>query len=128
MFFSLGTIDKASELKLFKSGIDGNTSTVSYSYLREDVPEPFRGKMNLGGGPIKHIVHHKFVVCGFNGQSPVVFCGSWNSSTGGEARNGDNLIDFMIAAWLPVTPSKQSGFMMIIGPEAFKNIVRNQFQ
>ncbi len=39
-----------------------------------------------------HQVHHKFVVCGFNGDDPVVFCGSSNLSTGGEESNGDNLL------------------------------------
>jgi hypothetical protein len=37
-------------------------------------------------------VHHKFVVCGFNGDDPVVFCGSSNLASGGEENNGDNLL------------------------------------
>jgi hypothetical protein len=37
-------------------------------------------------------VHHKFVVCGFNGDDPVVFCGSSNLALGGEQENGDNLL------------------------------------
>jgi hypothetical protein len=45
---------------------------------------------NLGG--VGHQVHHKFVVCGFNGPEPVVFCGSSNLAQGGEMLNGDNLL------------------------------------
>jgi hypothetical protein len=37
-------------------------------------------------------VHHKFVVCGFNGSQPVVYCGSSNLAEGGESNNGDNLL------------------------------------
>jgi hypothetical protein len=32
------------------------------------------------------------VVCDFNGDSPVVFCGSSNLAAGGETSNGDNLL------------------------------------
>ncbi len=42
--------------------------------------------------PPDHQVHHKFVVCGFNGADPVVFCGSSNLALGGEEDNGDNLL------------------------------------
>ncbi|HEX5229958.1 MAG TPA: phospholipase D-like domain-containing protein [Bryobacteraceae bacterium] len=42
--------------------------------------------------PPGHEIHDKFVVCGFNGDDPVVYCGSSNLATGGEANNGDNLI------------------------------------
>lgn len=42
--------------------------------------------------PKDHQVHHKFVVCGFNGTAPVVYCGSSNLALGGETDNGDNLI------------------------------------
>jgi hypothetical protein len=37
-------------------------------------------------------VHHKFVVCGFNTNDPVVYCGSSNLALGGEQLNGDNLL------------------------------------
>ena len=43
-------------------------------------------------GSFGHQVHHKFVVCGFNGSDPVVYCGSSNLALGGEEANGDNLI------------------------------------
>jgi len=39
-----------------------------------------------------HEIHHKFVVCGFNGADPVVYCGSSNLALGGEESNGDNLL------------------------------------
>jgi hypothetical protein len=32
------------------------------------------------------------VVCGLNGTDPVVYCGSSNLASGGEAENGDNLL------------------------------------
>jgi hypothetical protein len=32
------------------------------------------------------------VVCGLNGNDPVVYCGSSNLAAGGEAQNGDNLL------------------------------------
>jgi PLD-like domain len=42
--------------------------------------------------PPGHEIHDKFVVCGLNGNDPVVYCGSSNLASGGEALNGDNLI------------------------------------
>jgi hypothetical protein len=42
--------------------------------------------------PPGHEIHDKFVVCGLNGKDPVVYCGSSNLATGGEAANGDNLL------------------------------------
>jgi hypothetical protein len=41
---------------------------------------------------VGHQIHHKFVVCGFRGDDPVVFCGSSNLALGGEESNGDNLL------------------------------------
>lgn len=43
--------------------------------------------------PPGHEIHDKFVVCGLNGNDPVVYCGSSNLATGGEALNGDNLLE-----------------------------------
>src|SRR5262249_29175186 len=37
-------------------------------------------------------IHHKFVVCGFNGDDPVVYCGSSNLALGGGGENGGNLL------------------------------------
>ncbi|MGA2971701.1 MAG: phospholipase D-like domain-containing protein [Candidatus Bathyarchaeia archaeon] len=86
---SLGTIESASQLKLFKPGIDANSAVVSFDFLKKDVPEPFKTEWSGGAG---QVIHHKFVVCDFNDQLPVAFCGSSNLSQGGEESNGDNLI------------------------------------
>jgi len=86
---SLGTIESRGELKLFKPGSDGNSSVVSFDFLRSHAPEPFKDEVDAGDG--RHI-HHKFVVCDFNGAKPVVFCGSSNLAAGGETSNGDNLL------------------------------------
>jgi hypothetical protein len=53
------------------------------------LPPPFNQVPGVGLG---HQVHHKFVVCGFAGTDPVVFCGSSNLASGGEVANGDNLL------------------------------------
>jgi hypothetical protein len=53
------------------------------------LPPPFNQIKQIGAG---HQIHHKFVVCGFNGANPVVYCGSSNLALGGEEQNGDNLI------------------------------------
>ena len=42
--------------------------------------------------PPGHEIRDKFVVCGLNGDDPVVYCGSSNMASGGEAANGDNLL------------------------------------
>jgi hypothetical protein len=43
--------------------------------------------------PPGHEIHDKFVICGLNGSDPVVYCGSSNLASGGEAANGDNLLE-----------------------------------
>jgi len=53
------------------------------------LPPPFDQVPGVGLG---HQVHHKFIVCGFNGKSPVVYGGSSNLALAGEQVNGDNLI------------------------------------
>jgi hypothetical protein len=53
------------------------------------LPPPFDQVPLLPG----HEIHDKFVVCGLNGQDPVVFCGSSNLASGGEVQNGDNLLE-----------------------------------
>jgi len=52
------------------------------------LPAPFKQVPSVSG----HEIHHKFVVCGFNGADPVVYCGSSNLALGGEESNGDNLL------------------------------------
>jgi phosphatidylserine/phosphatidylglycerophosphate/cardiolipin synthase-like enzyme len=54
------------------------------------LPPPFDQVKNIGFG---HQVHHKFVVCGFNTDDAVVYCGSSNLALGGERENGDNLLE-----------------------------------
>ncbi len=53
------------------------------------LPAPFDQVPSIGLG---HQVHHKFVVCGFNTNDAVVYCGSSNLAAGGEKDNGDNLL------------------------------------
>ena len=53
------------------------------------LPPPFDQVPGVGLG---HQVHHKFIVCGFNGKNPVVYGGSSNLALAGEQANGDNLI------------------------------------
>jgi phosphatidylserine/phosphatidylglycerophosphate/cardiolipin synthase-like enzyme len=87
--FSFGITDTTKGIVLYKPGtkqgvlVTGKpTSTV--------LPPPFDQVPNVGG--VGHQVHHKFVVCGFNGDDPVVYCGSSNLASGGEQENGDNLL------------------------------------
>lgn len=86
---SLGVIDKANGVSAFSPGRDVPSQTVSFAYLKNEAPAPFKQEVDAGTG--QHI-HHKFVVCDFNGDEPVVFCGSSNLSSGGEKENGDSLI------------------------------------
>ncbi|WP_104654589.1 phospholipase D-like domain-containing protein [Ralstonia insidiosa] len=86
---SLGVIDKEGGVDAFAPGRDVPSQTVSFAYLKDEAPAPFKQEVDAGTG--QHI-HHKFVVCDFNGDEPVVFCGSSNLSKGGEEQNGDSLI------------------------------------
>jgi PLD-like domain len=52
------------------------------------LPAPFDQVPKLPG----HEIHDKFVVCGLNGNDPVVYCGSSNLALLGEEQNGDNLL------------------------------------
>lgn len=58
--------------------------------VNTQLPPPFNQVPNILG--VGHQIHHKFVVCGFRGDDPVVFCGSSNLALGGEMANGDNLL------------------------------------
>lgn len=57
----------------------------------EKFPAPFAQELQVTGA-FAHVIHHKFVVVDFNGDKPVVYCGSSNLAEGGEESNGDNLI------------------------------------
>lgn len=85
---SLGTIEKKGELVLFKQG--KNSGVTSFEFLEKNVPKPFQAEWGGGRG---QVVHHKFIVCDFDSDNPIVFCGSSNLSEGGETSNGDNLIE-----------------------------------
>jgi hypothetical protein len=68
----------------------GNATGVQVTGKPSNVilPPPFDQVPSLPG----HEIHDKFVVCGLNGNDPVVYCGSSNLAGGGEAQNGDNLL------------------------------------
>jgi phosphatidylserine/phosphatidylglycerophosphate/cardiolipin synthase-like enzyme len=86
--FSYGISDNPGGIALYKPGkktgvlVTGKPSSTK-------LPKPFSQVPGVGRG---HQVHHKFVVCGFNGSDPVVYCGSSNLAQGGEVANGDNLL------------------------------------
>jgi len=63
---------------------------LSPAALKDKLPEPFKAEWP-GGSGVR--MHHKFVICDFNGKNPVVFTGSSNLASGGEEGNGDNLIE-----------------------------------
>ena len=87
--FSYGISDSPGGISLYpvnkKTGV-----LVTGKPAQTILPPPFNQVPAIKG--FGHQVHHKFVVCGFNGDDPVVFCGSSNLSTGGEESNGDNLL------------------------------------
>jgi hypothetical protein len=85
--FSYGISDAPSGTFLYKPGSpDGILVTGKPG--KPTLPPPFDAVPSVPG----HEIHDKFVVCGFNGSNPVVYCGSSNLASGGEALNGDNLL------------------------------------
>jgi phosphatidylserine/phosphatidylglycerophosphate/cardiolipin synthase-like enzyme len=87
--FSFGIADTTEGLRLYKPA-EKEGVLVSGKPTNTKLPRPFNQVPSVGRG---HQVHHKFVVCGFNGHDPVVYCGSSNLSLGGEQQNGDNLLE-----------------------------------
>jgi hypothetical protein len=87
--FSFGISDNPDGIYLYPLGKKTGV-LVTGRPGKSQLPPPFNQVPNIGG--IKHQIHHKFVVCGFNGDDPVVFCGSSNLASGGEMANGDNLL------------------------------------
>ncbi|MEV0670522.1 phospholipase D-like domain-containing protein [Mycobacterium sp. NPDC050441] len=85
--FSMGISDAPKGVALYVHGqktgliVSGKPGHVA-------LPPPFDQVPQVVG----HEVHHKFVVCGFRGADPVVYCGSSNLALGGEQANGDNLL------------------------------------
>lgn len=87
--FSYGISDSPGGIYLYRPGTKAGV-LVTGKPVQTQLPPPFNQVPNIGGQ--KHQVHHKFVVCGFNGSDPVVYCGSSNLALMGEQLNGDNLI------------------------------------
>ncbi|MCE4553899.1 phospholipase D-like domain-containing protein [Pelomonas cellulosilytica] len=87
--FSFGISDNPPGIELYGVGTTGGV-LVTGKPIRTQLPPPFSQVPNIGG--FGHQIHHKFIVCGFNGADPTVFFGSSNLAAGGEKVNGDNLI------------------------------------
>jgi PLD-like domain len=85
--FTYGISDKKGNLTLSKPS--GRRAIVYFSALGASVPPPFQQEWTGGSGIA---MHHKFIVCDFNGDNPTLFTGSSNLSPSGETNNGDNLI------------------------------------
>ena len=87
--FSYGISDNPGGIFLYPVGKTTGV-LVTGKPVNTQLPPPFDQIRNIGG--VGHQIHHKFVVCGFNGTDPVVYCGSSNLALGGEQQNGDNLL------------------------------------
>jgi phospholipase D-like protein len=86
--FSFGISDSPQGISLYPIGSREGV-LVTGKPVSTQLPKPFSQVPGVGSG---HQVHHKFVVCGFNGPDPVVYCGSSNLALKGEQVNGDNLL------------------------------------
>ncbi len=87
--FSFGISDNPKGIALYKVG-SAEGVLVTGKPINTQLPPPFNQVRNISG--FGHQIHHKFVVCGFNGPKPIVYCGSSNLALGGEKANGDNLL------------------------------------
>jgi hypothetical protein len=87
--FSYGISDNPGGIFLYPVGKTTGV-LVTGKPVNTQLPPPFDQVRNISG--VGHQIHHKFVVCGFNGPDPVVYCGSSNLALGGEQQNGDNLL------------------------------------
>jgi hypothetical protein len=86
-FFSYGISDAPDGTHLYAAG-SAKGVLVTGKPGKTTLPPPF----DQVPTPPGHEIHDKFVVCGLNGNDPVVYCGSSNLATGGEQANGDNLL------------------------------------
>jgi hypothetical protein len=86
--FSYGISDAPGGIRLYARGRRTGV-LVTGKPIRTQLPPPFCQVPSLG---LDHQIHHKFVVCGFTGADPVVYCGSSNLAGSSETRNGDNLL------------------------------------
>ena len=87
--FSMGISDSPDGISLYKPGSRTGV-IVTGKPNKNRLPAPFNQVPGIGAA---HQIHHKFVVCGVTGSSPVVYCGSSNLAEGGEQQNGDNLLE-----------------------------------
>jgi hypothetical protein len=87
--FSFGISDSNKGVALYAPGRKTGV-LVTGKPGKTKLPPPFDQVRNISG--VGHQVHHKFVVCGFNGTDAVTYCGSSNLALGGEQANGDNLL------------------------------------
>ena len=88
--FSYGISDSPGNgIALYKPG-DPLGVLVSGKPGQTKLPPPFSQEEPVPG--LGHQIHHKFVICDFNGPDAVTYCGSSNLAQGGEAANGDNLL------------------------------------
>ncbi|MDQ6893114.1 MAG: phospholipase D-like domain-containing protein [Acidobacteriota bacterium] len=86
--FSFGISDSPGGIFLYRPRSTRGV-LVTGKPVNTQLPPPFNQVPGVGLG---HQVHHKFVVCGFSGPDPVVYCGSSNLAALGEGANGDNLL------------------------------------
>lgn len=89
--YAFGTTQRLSGDLKATTPADPDSPFIPFDYLRSKVPEPFQAEYSGGSGIS---IHHKFVVCDFNGKRPLAYAGSANLAAGGEKENGDNLIEF----------------------------------
>ncbi|HWC48021.1 MAG TPA: phospholipase D-like domain-containing protein [Solirubrobacterales bacterium] len=87
--FSYGVSDDPGGIALYAPG-HATGVLVTGTPTSSRLPPPFNQVPSIGS---YHQIHHKFVICGFNGADPIVYCGSSNLALGGEEENGDNLIE-----------------------------------
>ncbi|MEN3338920.1 MAG: hypothetical protein V7647_2596 [Acidobacteriota bacterium] len=87
--FSFGISDSTEGIRLYRPGRKTGV-LVTGKPAGTILPPPFDQVPGVG---ISHQVHHKFVICGFNREDAVVYCGSSNLNDGGEEKNGDNLLE-----------------------------------
>jgi phosphatidylserine/phosphatidylglycerophosphate/cardiolipin synthase-like enzyme len=86
--YSYGISDSSDGIYIYTPG-KANGVLATGKPVGTRLPPPFNQVPGVGLG---HQIHHKFVVCGFNGKDPVVYCGSSNLAGKGELVNGDNLL------------------------------------
>lgn len=84
--FTFGVADAPGGVAVYGAGsVSGPLSTATPGHAL--LAEPFNHVPRTLGTELDH----KFVVCGFRGPDPVVFCGSSNLTLGGERFDGDDL-------------------------------------